>query len=159
MNEYLVQREQKQFKIDDLLTRYPIVVSIKANIPGNQKQIKEAYFLVSLFSKLLHQHYHPMIEFTDDSTDGPYTLFGLSQTDSNKLKNGIILIENQHPLGRFVDIDIFDCNQKGSKRRSDLGLISTNIFMKPFFMPSIKNFLWIINLALLRFLLKDHIQT
>jgi len=122
MNEYLVLREQKQFIIDELLTFYPIVFSIKANIPGNQKQIKEAYFLVSLFSNLLKHLYHPLIELPNDSMDGPYTLMGLSKTDPISIKNEIILLENQHPLGRFIDIDIFDSNQKGSKRRSDLGL-------------------------------------
>ena len=51
-NKILKDREKKDSIIKKYVDSYQ-VISLKANIPGNNKNIKEAYVLVNIFDKIL----------------------------------------------------------------------------------------------------------
>jgi len=107
---------QKAFGLD----RSRVILSIKANIPGPNKRISEAYLLVRLFFNRVRS----MIESSNhefiDSDDGPYVLMIALGVDAVALKRSFVELEENHPLGPFIDLDVFD-EPKASLSRVDLG--------------------------------------
>ena len=52
MENVLKSREKKAKQIQTLLKIEPVVVSLKANIPGEDKNINETYILLHIFSRV-----------------------------------------------------------------------------------------------------------
>ena len=91
------------------------VISLKANISGDDKNLKEAYLLLSYFDKLISKYAFKKICI--DDYDGPIIIY-LSKCDYC-LKDVMVEIEESISIGRFVDIDVFFNNQI-SKHRKEL---------------------------------------
>ena len=79
------------------------VLSIHSNIPGPYKSVKEAYLILSVFTKILSKN-TPIKEYHIESSDGPVNVQIL--TNSKYLKEECMSLEEMHPLGRFVDLDV-----------------------------------------------------
>ncbi len=109
----LSSREYKFNKIQFLKTSYKVVITVKSNIPGNNKNLNVSYILVEFFEKLIPLN---MIEYScfHDGYDGPYFLLG-SNLDPVAIKQILMDIEETHPLGRFIDLDVYDGNQTLSR--------------------------------------------
>lgn len=106
-NKILKDREKKDSIIKKYVDSYQ-VVSLKANIPGNNKNIKEAYVLVNIFDKILIR-YKPIKRLFYKSYDGPYFIY-LFNKDKN-LKKEMMKIESSNKLARLIDIDVYmDCS-------------------------------------------------
>ena len=106
-NKILKDREKKDSIIKKYVDSYQ-VVSLKANIPGNNKNIKEAYVLVNIFDKILIK-YKPIKRLFYKSYDGPYFIY-LFNKDKN-LKKEMMKIESSNKLARLIDIDVYmDCS-------------------------------------------------
>ena len=106
-NKILKDREKKDSIIKKYVDSYQ-VVSLKANIPGNNKNIKEAYVLVNIFDKILVR-YKPIKRLFYKSYDGPYFIY-LFNKDKN-LKKEMMKIESSNKLARLIDIDVYmDCS-------------------------------------------------
>jgi holo-ACP synthase CitX len=119
MNEILNARERRYHLIQTKdFSKYQVIV-IKANIPGAKKNIKEAYILINIFKNIVAD----MINLVDityiDESDGPYYLLTINHQNDLKLK--LIDIENNHQLGRLIDLDLF-INANHSISRNDLGI-------------------------------------
>jgi holo-ACP synthase CitX len=119
MNNLLNAREERSFDIKNRLSTSPTVILIKSNIPGSDKKIKEAYIICRVFfceiKSMLSIKSYSFIDYED----GPSFLISLDLTDAHKLKQQMILLEENHPLGRFIDIDVFASPKSIS--RVDLG--------------------------------------
>ena len=102
-NKILADREKKDSIIKSYTDDYQ-VVSLKANIPGTNKNIKEAKVIVSIFDKKVLK-YKPIKRLYFDSYDGPYIIY-LYNKDKN-LKNEMVKIESINKLARLVDIDVY----------------------------------------------------
>jgi len=102
-NKILEDRENRSKEIRKYINDYQ-VVCLKANIPGDNKQIYLSYLLVKLFSKKILDLYKPIKTIYFDSYDGPYYLFLFDK--SRCLKEDMIKIEESY-LGRLLDIDVF----------------------------------------------------
>ena len=102
----LAAREKKHVKIKKLKSAFKTVITVKSNFPGDNKSNNLTYLLVDYFMNQIELGSNTHIEF-NDSLDGPYYLIG---TDDNpmSLKKHLINIEENHPLGRFIDLDVFD---------------------------------------------------
>ena len=111
ISQILVCRENKSNLIKSYTKDYQ-VVSLKANIVGENKNMKEAYILLSYFDKLLPSNYLKK-EVLDD-LDGPMIIY-LYNLDKS-LKEDMILIEQNNPLGRFIDIDVYFNDTKSLNR-------------------------------------------
>ncbi|MBU1145412.1 MAG: triphosphoribosyl-dephospho-CoA synthase [Firmicutes bacterium] len=109
-DEILLAREARNNNIKNHLIDSNVVVSIKANIPGENKQISIAYFLVHLFSKAIHFS-NVVFQNKFDGLDGPYFLYVLSNATGKEIKENMIAIEDTHELGRFIDIDVYQYNK------------------------------------------------
>ena len=102
-NKILIDREKKDCLIKNYVDSYQ-VISLKANIPGTNKNIKEAYVIVQLFDKIILR-YNPLKRMIFDSFDGPYIIY-LFNKEKN-LKKEMIKIESSNKLARLVDIDVY----------------------------------------------------
>lgn len=104
----LEAREKRAKKIESWLNLgYDVLVSIHANIPSGYKNKKEAYIIVRFFEMLLKETFstHKCERF--ESEDGPYTLLTLQDIPPKEVKEKMIEIEDNIPLGRLVDLDVW----------------------------------------------------
>lgn len=112
-NKILADREKKDNIIKSYLNDYQ-VVTLKANIPGTNKNIKEAFIIIEIFDKIIGK-YKPLKRDYFDSFDGPYIIY-LFNKEKN-LKKQMIKIESQNKLSRLTDIDVY-LNENHSLNRS-----------------------------------------
>lgn len=110
MSSILVSREERFQKIQSLLEKHEVIISLKANIPGPDKNIPVAYLLVKIFSHLIDPNQVMNREFFE-SEDGPYYLYSSSTSNPSQIKEIMILLEESSQIGRFVDIDVYSLNQ------------------------------------------------
>ena len=101
-NEILRCREEKSNLIKKYINDYQ-VITLKANVVGNNKCIKEAYILLSYFDKLIEKY--SIEKKVLDNLDGPTIVYLCNK--SICLKETMVLYEENDKLGRFVDIDVY----------------------------------------------------
>ena len=110
----LDNREEKNRFIQTLTNNYQ-VITLKANIPGINKNTNEAYLLINYFNQILLKKGYQKSN-TLNGADGPMYIY---LTDKDKdVKDEMVKIEEENVLGRFVDIDVF--NGSISKNRGFL---------------------------------------
>ncbi|MBI9008436.1 MAG: triphosphoribosyl-dephospho-CoA synthase [Tenericutes bacterium] len=102
----LAAREERYQKMQFLKTGYKTVITVKTNVPGIIKNLKLSYTLTKLFKNLIPKMYIAKLLFFD-TLDGPYYLIG-SNYDADGIKNALMSIEDEHFLGRFIDLDVYD---------------------------------------------------
>lgn len=106
LEDILDARENRYKHLMTLSETYkkPLIV-VKANTMGNQKNSLESEFIVKYFYHMLYCN----SIFSDyfDSADGPYAVLVVNQ-DPFEIKKRLVNIEDKHPLGRLVDLDVFD---------------------------------------------------
>ena len=95
-------REQRNTEIKSL-SKDSDVACVKANVPGLDKNTPCAKLLVSYFTMLL-KNKGLRVEKTLSGADGDCTLFLLKKGKAYKRK--FVRLEEHHPLGRFIDIDV-----------------------------------------------------
>ncbi len=100
-SEILTERENKINLIKDYLPFYDCV-TLKANIPGNNKQIKEAYLLINIFHNKLKKNYVSFIYI--DNADGPMYLYLYQK---GRITKDELMKYEDKTLGRFIDFDLF----------------------------------------------------
>lgn len=104
-DEILSSRERRQYEIEKMKTQYKTVITVKTNIPGEHKNLPVSYLLVHWIHRLVPRDMIDEITFYD-GPDGPYYLIG-SNTESTFVKRTLVAIENTHPLGRYIDLDVY----------------------------------------------------
>lgn len=102
LEKVLNARENKKKIIESYLDKYQ-VITLKANIAGENKNTKEAYILLSYFDILINKFC--IEKKIIDDYDGPMVLYLCSK--DKLLKQEMINIEENNILGRFIDIDVF----------------------------------------------------
>jgi holo-ACP synthase / triphosphoribosyl-dephospho-CoA synthase len=121
MNDEILHARENRIKHVESFQQegYSTILVLKANIPGSNKNIKEAKILINIFKHLIKDYLTVDKESEYQSADGPYAIFGLLKEDQFTIKQWCIDVENQHVLGRFIDIDVFH-NTAHSLSRSQL---------------------------------------
>ena len=114
INNILQAREEKSNIVKQYINDYQII-TLKANIVGEDKNISEAYILLSYFDKIISSY--SLNKIVKDSFDGPYIIYLCDKT--KPLKQEMVLLEENDPLGRFVDIDVY-YNEEQSLNRKHL---------------------------------------
>lgn len=99
-----------------------MVISVVANIPGPDKNMAEAHLLVRLFLHVVKDllkatsiGFIPLSSF-------PYGYVTMKAQDPIALKKTLILVEETHPLGRLIDLDLYAIDHPHSISRSSIGL-------------------------------------
>lgn len=122
MNEILESRENRHIRIQELQETFRLsLISIKANIPGDHKNISEAYLLVRLFFNELKDKISIKYYEYKESMDGPYYLIVANKENVENIKSLLVELEDHHPLGRFIDLDYY-IESKKSVSRTELGI-------------------------------------
>lgn len=121
-DKILKDREEKQKKVKDFFNLYPddSLIVIKANIPGDNKNYPFISYLLKVFLNDLKTTYNFMTITYNSSFDGPYYFCGI-KGKNKKIKEHLIMIEETHDLGRFIDLDFF-ITPEHSQSRTLLGL-------------------------------------
>lgn len=102
----LSSREKRYAEIKKLKQVFNAVITVKTNIPGNDKKNHLAYYLVKRYFYLIPKELYNSFVFYDDF-DGPYYLLG-TNLNPRYVKNELISIEENTKLGRFIDLDVYD---------------------------------------------------
>lgn len=117
MDKVLKAREQR-IKLIKAKETSNLIICLKANIPGHIKQRKEAYILIRIFKKLLKLTFDVVNTEFYNSDDGPYYLLEIRENNVYEVKHKLVEIENTHPLGRLIDLDLYDRNKENISRTS-----------------------------------------
>lgn len=105
-DKILFAREVRARRIKELNDQYQVVVSLRVNFPGKDKNHYLAHLIFNYFKESdLNFYYETKTVY--DSVDGPYMLYGLNQ-DSENIKALTIQYEENHIFGRFYDIDVYE---------------------------------------------------
>lgn len=122
----LKSREDRSLMQEEIIHKYNLpIISFTLNIPGPKKDSLEYRNIhnigMDIISKTLKGRKYN-IEYMESThkTTGSEGYFSLD-IDSLELKRITVKIENEHPLGRLFDIDVFDSNHRQISR-SDLDL-------------------------------------
>ena len=92
------------------------VITVKANIPGADKRIKESFLIVRYFTNsVLNVLGGEATVF--DGADGMYSVV---KPTGNNLKERTVELEISDPIGRFCDIDVYLKGAKNSLSRGSL---------------------------------------
>ena len=101
-DKILIARENRRKKIIELAKKHN-VVTLKANIPGENKSLLEAYLTVNYFINKVVGFGASFVEL-ENSEDGVTVYFTVS--DGEEFKKKAQELEENNPLGRLVDIDV-----------------------------------------------------
>ena len=120
----LLAREERREKISQLLKEYSVIVSLKTNVPGKNKNLIECKRVLHVIDKHLIDilPFHRATKIQSD--DGNYKLYLLNHVDEIEIKKLTIQLEETHPLGRYIDIDVY--TPSGTISRRDLGFQGRN---------------------------------
>ena len=125
-HQILNSREDRALMQEKIIDKYNLpIISFTLNIPGPIKDSLEYRKIHEVGMELISNTFKKAdynIEFRSNiqKNTGPEGYFAIA-IDPLELKKITIRIENEHPLGRLFDIDVFDSNHKQISR-SDLGL-------------------------------------
>jgi len=131
MENILNEREKRIAFQENIIKEYGIpLVFLRVNYPGLNKIneitrgiIKNVYVD---FIKTLNEEVH--LELYNETSEGPnYT--ALINCDGYILKKIAATFEETHPLGRLVDIDVYDSNGYKNISRNDLKMPLRKCFL------------------------------
>lgn len=119
-------REERAEHISRYLVNHEVVISLKANIPGDNKNIYLAYLIINAFSFLVKEFNNNIYDYNFND-DGPYLIIPIKFGKANLIKSQTVNIEETHPLGRFVDIDIYTKNENISRNKKRSCYLCSNL--------------------------------
>lgn len=130
MENLLIEREKRIIFQKKIIKKYDMpLVFFRVNYPGLDKINETTREILKIayvdFNKALNEKVH--LRLYNETPEGPnYT--ALMNCDAHFIKNKAVEFEETHPLGRLVDIDIFDLDGR-SISRSDLKLPLRKCFL------------------------------
>ncbi len=121
MSLILEYREKRFYKVKQIINEYNNSIILKANIPGDEKTFKEVYLLLSFFNKHITNKLKTYKSEFYNSYDGPYYIYYNFNESVNILKKEFIKLEEEHLLGRFIDIDVYSKNKILTRQKLNIG--------------------------------------
>lgn len=125
-NDILEGREKRAERQQELVSQFcKPLVSFSLNIPGANKSTSRLEKVhragLALLTKKLRENYNEILLQEVSVSAAGHQAFLVVEADSEELKRLTVSIEEQHPLGRIFDYDVFNANCKQINRAS-LGL-------------------------------------
>ena len=118
MNQILTDRENRKHIIKSYIKSNNIIVALKVTLPGEDKRRIPCRIINNLLrERLLAYKILKKVQEIEDF-DGYLTLYEVDSNEYQKIKKDMILIEETHPLGRYVDIDVYYQNEVPLSRTS-----------------------------------------
>ncbi len=111
---FLKAKEERVANVQKALKTHPTILVLHTNIPSVHKHGALPNILLSIFDKLLKTLLHtPAQRYL--SADGDYYMYGLNQ-EAIAVKKTCIFLEENHPLGRFIDLDVHQKNARFTRK-------------------------------------------
>lgn len=129
--EILEEREKRVYFQKKLMDRFEMsLVSIRANYPGINKDNYITNEIVQTMDKIVSDIMYTSLEFklNRSTAEGP-TITMMINKDPIEIKKLMIQVEEKHPLGRFVDIDVYNPKDYSSIGRGELGYEPRHCFL------------------------------
>ena len=119
LTKVLENRELRQKKQWELCDKHnSTVVSLTINIPGAKKDSSDAKYIYEVALQEIKKLEFEVLEKLCTCKDTGYEALWSLHVDSSFLKNLTCKIEENHPLGRFMDIDVIDKNRNILSRKT-----------------------------------------
>lgn len=128
--DILIERERRIECQEKLIKQYkmPILV-IRVNYPGANKSNHFSQEIIVIMEQLICEMFSHYIRYKimETTAEGPIVIMCIDKK-ARDIKSLTLNIENNHTLGRCVDIDIYD--EKGNSiSREDFGLNMRKCFI------------------------------
>ena len=104
------------------------IVSLSVNIPGIDKVTEDAGCIFEAAMKEIEKLDLKIQKVQTLKTASGYEAQISVDEDAVKIKKSVVKIEENHPLGRFMDIDVFDANM-GQISRKDISMTGRKCFI------------------------------
>ncbi len=118
--EILDLREERDAYETELLKKYGgSLLTLRANFPGEDKRHPAAETAVKVMEEEVRKHLQPFHEETTSTKEG-IIVYLLINEDALNLKKRAVELEEEHPLGRLVDMDIRSLEKIWSRGDFDL---------------------------------------
>ena len=113
LTKVLENRELRQKKQWELCKKYTSsVLSLTINIPGAKKDSSDAKYIYETALQEIENFELEINEKSLTCKDTGYEALWAFQVDAQELKRLTCKVEESHPLGRFMDIDVIDKNRQ-----------------------------------------------
>lgn len=98
------------------------LLCVRVNVPGVKKKTELSQGIFHVISKEIDELFRGRIlkSHFNVGAEGPIELLVIDEK-SDKVKRKTIQLEENHPLGRFVDIDVYDNKTRESLSRTSMG--------------------------------------
>lgn len=106
-DKILMDREDRVKTIEMLSKNNPILICLKANTPGNDKNRYSSHFLIRQFDVVINTRFDVIDKKVFKSLDGPYNIYSIQKKSDKDIKLELIDIEEKHALGRLIDLDLY----------------------------------------------------
>nr|WP_295972640.1 citrate lyase holo-[acyl-carrier protein] synthase [uncultured Bacillus sp.] len=128
--DILSAKETRVYKQEQLIEKYKTtLLCMRVNYPGVRKNNEVTLGIMKALCHEIDNFFYPNILYRtfDITAEGPIYTCGIDQI-SIDVKRTALSIEENHFLGRCVDIDVYGKDGKGISRR-DLGLKERKCFI------------------------------
>ena len=118
LNKFLELREQRVELQNSLIKKYSLpLVAIRTNYPGEDKLEPLSLSIVDTVAEEIEEYFSEKIIHKEilKNLEGKIYLFLIDEKAEN-IKKSTIFFEENHILGRCVDIDVYDTNGNGLSR-------------------------------------------
>ncbi|NLG82078.1 MAG: citrate lyase holo-[acyl-carrier protein] synthase [Bacilli bacterium] len=118
MMDICTARDERIKIIKSLLSYEKVIISLRVNYPGPLKINQETLTVANVIHEEIKQTFNVNNFRYFESFEGPIYLYEISSNDPLDIKKRVIAIEDNHPLGRLVDIDVYYNTIKSISRRT-----------------------------------------
>lgn len=121
--DILAEREERVYVQEELIKKYDSsLICIRVNYPGVIKNDYVSIGIMKILCDMVIREFrnHILYKNFNMTAEGPILTLVVDELAMD-IKNRTVGIEENHPLGRFVDIDVYDKYNR-SLSRKDLGL-------------------------------------
>ncbi|MFH5835147.1 citrate lyase holo-[acyl-carrier protein] synthase [Proteiniclasticum sp. C24MP] len=114
--ELLDSREKRDLREKALLDKYHgTLLTLRANFPGSEKRHEKADLAVTILYEEVRRQYNPVHEEILQDAEGLIYLLLLKESPED-VKRKALSLEESHPLGRLIDMDVRDEEKIWSRR-------------------------------------------
>jgi len=129
LEKILEAKEKRVSKQEGLIEKYHApLLSLSINIPGMNKQSDEAKFIFETTLDEIQKFPFKILEKIFTCNEAGYEAIFVFEAGARELKKFTCKVENTHPLGRFMDMDVIGLDKK-SLSRKELGFEGRKCFL------------------------------
>ncbi|MBU5591793.1 citrate lyase holo-[acyl-carrier protein] synthase [Clostridium sp. MSJ-4] len=129
--DILIEREKRVEMIQEIIEKFnKTLIFIRVNYPGVQKENELTKDIIKAMDKLLSRLFEDVLilKLLTITAEGPNITMAIDK-DPLEIKRICIEIEENHPLGRCVDIDVYRPDTMESIGREEMGIKPRKCFL------------------------------